>query len=244
LLLRIHLIAAAIAIAFLPAPAFADELTTKVYSPVLDPGLNEVEARYGRLIGDQADGGHGLLIEFARHFSKRFYGGVELETEREPNGKRQVEAFALEGLVSLGKVAGIDTGVLVEYSANRHGANAIETKLLLERRAGEFDARLNLIAEKELERGEPLEFAYAASADTEIAEELRLGAMALGDLGTSKHFTTRGEHFFGPNAKYEVEHMPGKGELEFEVGYLFALGEARHETNGLLRFQVEYGFRF
>ena len=229
---------------FVSTPALANELTTKVYSPTLEPGLTEVEARYGRLMGDEADGKDGLLIEVARHFSRRLYGGVEVETERDPHGKRKVEAFALEGIVNLGKVAGIDTGLFAEYAVNRRGADAIETKLLFERRAGEFDGRLNLTAEKELERGEPLEFAYAASADTGVADEFRLGAMALGELGTSKHMSTSGEHFLGPNAKYEMEQAPGKGELEFELCYLFALGEARHETNGLLRFQVEYGFRF
>lgn len=240
--LRAAALAAALVLA--PTPAFAGELTTKVYAATLDPGQNEIEVRYGRLVGGEAAGEDGLLIEIARHFSRRLYGGLEIETEREPHGSRRVEGFAAEGIVTLGKVAGVDTALFAEYAVNRHGADAVETKLLLQKRAGEFDARLNLNVEKELAHGEPLEFGYAASADTEVADELRLGVMGIGELGTSKHLTTHGEHFLGPNVKYEVEHLPGNGELEFELGYLFALGEARRETRGLFRFQVEYGFRF
>ncbi|MGE5562169.1 MAG: hypothetical protein ACM3ZV_02545 [Bacillota bacterium] len=245
--MRLFVRAAAFAAALVflaPAPAAADELTTKVYGATLEPGTTELELRYGRLVGEEADGEDGLLLEVAHHFSSRFYGSVLLETERDPGGDRRLSGIGLEGIVALGKVAGVDTALYGEYGINRHGADDVETKLLLEKRAGEFDARLNLIAERELERGAPIEFGYAASADTEVAGELRLGAMAVGELGTTRRLTTHGEHFAGPNAKFEIEHLPGNGELAFEAGYLFAIGEAREETNGLARFMVEYEFHF
>lgn len=211
---------------------------------MLEPGQTEIESRYGRLVGGEDAREDDLLVEVAHHFSKRFYGGFELATHRDPNGSREIESFGVEAIVSFGKVAGIQSGVLVEYAANRHGRDALETKLLLEKPIGELDARLNLIAEKELRAGGPLEFAYAASADIEVADEFRLGVMALGELGSSRHLTTHGEHFVGPNLKYELEPKEGGGELGFELGYLFALGEARDDARGLLRLQVEYGFRF
>ena len=115
--------------------------------------------------------------------------------------------------------------------------------MLLQKRANEFDLRLNLGAEQALERGEPVEFGSAASVDREVADELRLGVMGVGELGTSKQLSLTGAHFLGPIARYEIEHMRG-GDIELEAGYLFALGEARHETDGLVRFMLEYGVHF
>ena len=227
----------------IPTPAQATELTTKVFAATLEPGLTEFELRYGRIVGDEATGEDGLLFEAAHHFSSRFYGGIELETSREPGGDRKIAAFGAEGIVTLGKVAGVNVAMLGEYAANLHTSDAIETRLLVEKRADEFNVRLNLNAEKILEHGEPLEFSYAASVDRELAEDFRLGLMGIGELGTSKHLTARGEHFLGPVAKYEVEHLP-RGELELEAGYLLPLGEARHDTDGLVRLMVEYGIRF
>jgi hypothetical protein len=242
--LKLLTAAALLAATLACTPAGAEELTAKVYPATLEPGVTEVELRYGRLVGDEADGEDGLLLEVAHHFSSRFYGGLELESSREPGEDRRIDATGVEGIVTLGRIAGVDTALLAEYAANRRGADLLETKLLLQKRAGKLDARLNLIAEKELERGEPVEFGYAASLDAEVADEFRLGAMAIGELGTSKHLTTSGEHFLGPIAKYEVEHLPGRGELGIEAGYLFALGEARRETDGQLRLLLEYEFRF
>lgn len=236
--------AAAFAALLICTPAHAQELTTKVYSAELEPGLTELEVRYGRLVGDEADGEDGLLFELAHHFSKRFYGSLLLETSRVPGEDRRIEGFGAEGIVTLGQIAGIQTALYGEYGINRRGADDLEAKLLLEKRAGKLDARLNVIAEKELERGEPIEIGYAASVDQEVADDFRIGLMGVGGLGTTKHLTTQAEHFLGPIAKYEVEHLPGRGEIELEAGYLFPLGEARGESNGLLRFQVEYGFRF
>lgn len=245
--MRIGLFAALPAALFfcVSAPARAEELTTtKVFPAVLAPGLTEFELRYGRLTGGEADGEDGLRFEAAHHFSDQLYGGLELETSRDPGGPRTVDAFGVEGIVTLGSVAGVNVAVLGEYSGNRHQADAVETRLLFEKRADEFDIRFNLNAEKALEHGQPVEFGYAASVDREIADEFRLGAMGIGELGTSKRLTAEGEHFLGPIAKYEIERMPGHGELELQAGYLFALGEAHHDANGLLRFMVEYGVRF
>lgn len=242
--MRIVIAAATIAAMTVAVPARADDLTTKVYGATLEPGLTEVEIRYGRLTGGEADGEDGLLIETAHHFSSRFYGGLETLWSREPGGERRLGSVGFEGIATLGRLAGVDAAVLGEYEANRDAPDVFETKLLFEKRAGEFDGRLNLVAERALARGAPVEFGYAASADVEAVGELRLGAMAIGELGTSKRLTLRKEHFAGPIAKFEIEHLPGQGELGIETGYLFALGEARDESKGQLRLLLEYEFRF
>lgn len=214
------------------APGLGD----KVYGATVEAGVTEFEARYGRLMGDEADGEDVLKLEVSHGFSSRFYGALVGEFEREANEDRELEALAVEGIYTLGQVAGIDTAVYGEYEAGLHGPDKMETKLLLQKRAGEFDGRLNLIAEKEL-NGEPIELGYAASADVETIGEFRLGAAAFGDL-------THGEHFAGPVAKFEIEHLPGRGELGLETGYLFALGKSRDETDGQFRLLLELATHF
>jgi hypothetical protein len=218
------------------AAGAAPGLGDKVYGATVESGVTEFEARYGRLMGDEADGEDVLKLEVSHGFSTRFYGAVVGEFEREAHEDRELEALAVEGIYTLGQVGGIDTALYGEYEIGLHGPDKVETKLLLQKRAGGFDGRLNLIAEKEL-NGEPVEVGYAASADVEALGELRLGAAAFGDI-------THGEHFAGPIAKFEIEHLPGRGELELETGYLFALGNARDETDGQFRLLLEFATHF
>jgi len=226
------LVASSISTAAHAAPGLGD----KVYGATVEPGVTEFEARYGRLMGDEADGEDVLKLEVSHGFSSRFYGALVGEFEREANEDRELEALAVEGIYTLGQIGGIDTAIYGEYEAGLHGPDKIETKLLLQKRAGEFDGRLNLLAEKPL-NGEPIELGYAASADVEAIGEFRLGAAAFGDV-------THGEHFAGPIAKFEIENLPGRGELELETGYLFALGNARDETDGQFRLLLELATHF
>lgn len=235
--MRLSLAAALLAGLVVAAPAnAAPGLGDKVYGATVEPGVTEIEARYGRLMGDEADGEDVLKLEVAHGFSRRFYGALVGEFEREAHEDRKLEALSVEGIYALGQVGGIDTALYGEYEIGLHGPDKIETKLLLQKRAGEVDGRLNLIAEKPL-NGEPIELGYAASADVKAAGEFRLGLAAFGDV-------THGEHFAGPILKTEIEHLPGRGELEIETGYLFALGEARHETDGQFRLLLEYEAHF
>jgi hypothetical protein len=243
--MRLSIPTVGVAICFaLATPAAAEPgMGDKVYGATVDEGVTEFETRYGHLVGDDADGEDVLKLEVAHGFSSRFYGAVVAEIERETGDDRRLEALSVEGIYALGRVAGIDTALYGEYEAALDGPDKLETKLLLEKRAGEFDGRLNLIAEKALDGGEPVEFGYAASADVEAIGELRVGAAAFGELGTSDRLTTKSGHFAGPVVKTEIEHL-GKGELEIETGYLFALGKARDEVDGQLRLLLEYEARF
>ena len=160
-----------------------------------------------------------------------------------PGANRELEAIGFEGIYTLGRVAGIDTALYGEYEIGLDGPDKIETKLLLQKQVGSFDARLNLIAEKRLTGGQPVSFGYAASADAEVLGEIRLGAAAFGEFGSTRNFLPRTEHYIGPIAKAEIEHL-GPGEIEIEAGYLFALSEAKDKSNGQWRLLVEYEFKF
>ncbi|MEO7365109.1 MAG: hypothetical protein ABIW03_02185 [Sphingomicrobium sp.] len=223
----------------------APGLGEKVYGSTVEAGVTEVEARYGQLTGGSDDGEDALVLEVSHGFSDRFYGAVLTEFEREPRAERKLEALAVEGIFALGKFKPLDLDVALygEYGIGLHDSDKVETKLLLEHDRGPFDGRLNLIAEKVLDGSSPVGLGYAASADWEVADELRLGGAAFGDLGSTQRLTTQTEHFAGPIAKYEVEHL-GQGELGIEAGYLLAIGRARDDAKGQVRLLLEYEMKF
>lgn len=82
--MRLSLAAALLAGLVVAAPAnAAPGLGDKVYGATVEPGVTEIEARYGRLVGDEADGEDVLKLEVAHGFSRRFYGALVGEFERE-----------------------------------------------------------------------------------------------------------------------------------------------------------------
>jgi len=228
------------------APSAADAapgLDDVVYGATVEAGRSEIETRYGRLAGGPADGADAFVIEASHAFTSRFYAAGLAAFERDPGSGRRLDALALEGIYTLGHVKSLDldAAIYVEVEHALHGPDNLETKLLLERRKGPFDARLNLIAERQFVSGDPVDFGYAASADYEIADDISLGVEAFGELGTSRSLTTRSEHYVGPAAKIELDHA-GPGELELRAGYLFAVDRARDDARGQLRFGLEYEF--
>lgn len=221
----------------------APGLDEVVYGATVEPGITEIESRYGRLTGGPADGEDAFVMELSHGFSSHFYGAALAIFERTPGDGRKLDAVAFEGIAPLGRIKplGLDTALYVEVEKPLHEKAKLESKLLLEKRAGAFDSRLNLIGEKSIGDGSPIEFRYAASADYGVGDDLRIGLEAFGDLGTSDRVTSRGEHFIGPSISTDIEHV-GHGEIELRAGYLFAVGRARDDTKGQLRFGLAYEF--
>lgn len=226
----------------LPPPAHAAPgLGEEVYRATVTEGAREIEARYGSLRGGADQGADSLMLEAAITPRRNLRIATFVALDRDPAGRRQPTEAAVEAVYTLGRVGGIDVAVYGEYALGLHGNHdAVETKLLLERRAGPFDARLNLIAEKSLASREKLEFGYAASADFAVAGEVRAGIAAFGELGTTSRFLPRAEHFVGPMIKGEIESLGP--EIEIETGYLFAVGKARETTKGQFRLLLELEF--
>ncbi len=234
-------IAAALAFGF-AAPAYAAPgLGSEVYGASVEEGELEFEAIYGALEGGDEDGEDVIKFEAAYGVTDKLRLGILTELEKEPGEGRKAEEVAIEAIYELGKAGPIDFAVYGEYAIGLNGhADKIEAKLLMQHKSGPFDIRFNLIGEKELESGEKVELAYAASADVEAVGEIRLGVQAYGELGTFSKFLPRAEHFIGPVVKAEIEGLGP--EIEIEAGYLFALGEANDETDGQFRLALELEF--
>lgn len=230
------------------AAAAAPGLDSKVYGTQIEPGITELESRYARLTGKQGDGTSALVLEASHGFSNRFYGALLTTLDHAPDSPTEVVGIALEGIYRVGTIPGIgvDVALYGEYAvAFRNEPHNLEFKALLEKSVGGLDTRLNLVAERLIRSSAPVVFSYAASADYPIiGDEIRLGVQAFGDLGDTHRFAGRQEHFIGPVAKFEIEHMPFGGELGIETGYLFAAGAARDNARGQARLLLEWEFHF
>jgi len=230
------------------AASAAPGLGEEVYGVRVEPGVYEVETRYGRLQGGSDDGRSAVVVELGHGFSDRFEGSLIGEIGRDPGGSYGFDAVGAEARYRIGTLPGlgVDVGVYGEYVASLRGAepDRVEFKALFEKRTGPLDARVNFIIEHELGGAGITEYGYAARADWAVTDDVRLGAMAFGDVGDNHGFGGRRDHFVGPSASWEIEHLPGAGELKFEAGYLFPLGAARDTTDGQLRFGLEWERRF
>lgn len=133
----------------MPTIAFAEPgVGDPVYGATLKRGTTEFEARYGRLTGGPDDRKDGLTLEAEYEFSNRLAAAVLVETARDPGGGRTVESSSIEAIYALGRIKPIalDVALYAEYKHGLRGNDdVLEGKLLLEHRAGPFDARLNLI---------------------------------------------------------------------------------------------------
>jgi len=223
-------------------PAYAAPgLGGEVYGTEVEKGELEFEAIYGELDGGAEDGENVIKLETSYGVTDRLKIGILGEFEKEPGETRKAEEVAIEAIYELANLGPFGVALYGEYAFGLNGhSDKIEGKLLLEHKSGPLDIRFNLIAEKELESGEKVELEYAASADVETFGEIRLGLQAYGELGTFEDFLPRAEHFIGPVAKFEIEGLGP--ELEIEAGYLFALGEAKDETDGQFRLVLELEF--
>ena len=232
--LTLALLACAAAAPAQAAPGAGDE----VYAATVEPGEWELEARYGRLAGGPDAGEDNLRLEAAYGLTGKLRLAVVGEFERE-GGPRKATAFAIEAVYNLAHTRGWDIGVYGEFEKGVNGhPDAIESKLLIERRTRNWDLRANLIAEQALARSEPVEFAYAFSLDRAVSDAVRLGVAGFGELGTSRRLFPASEHYWGPVVKWRPG---GAGNpLKLETGWLFPLGDARSHAKGQLRLNLEW----
>lgn len=218
----------------LAAPGLGDE----VYGATVEPGEFELEARYGVLAGGADSGEDNFRLEAGYGVNGHLRLAVVGEFEKEPGSSRKAEAVGFEAVYNLARIGGIDVAAYGEVELGFNGnPGAVEAKLLLERRTRLWDLRFNLIAEKPLDSTVPTEFGYATSADVAVADNVRLGVTAFGELGTGRGLFPYAEHFVGPSAKFRVPLAGHK--LKIETGYLFAVAKARDDTKGQLRLNLE-----
>lgn len=240
--MRLRYLVPALPIALLGAsPALAAPgLGEEVYGATVEKGETEAEVQYDRLSGGPDSGEDVIKLELSHGLTDNLRVGMIGELEKEAGASRKVDAIGFEAIYHLGRIGPVDFAVYGEYEVGVSGDDKVETKLLFQHRSKSTDLRFNLIARKPLVGGTKVNLGYAASADFELREGFELGVEAFGDLGDFDQLAPRAEHFAGPVARFEIEGL-GR-ETELSLGYLFALGAAREDTDGQLRLKLEFGF--
>lgn len=225
-------------------------LDEKVYTPYIQNGVTEFEARNGRELGGPLGGQATTVLEAEYGLNDRLSLALVGAIERPAGETSRLTGVGLEAVAYLGRIptVGVDVGLYLEYKRGLNGENDVgEAKLLLARTAGRFQGLLNLIVEKPLSAPAGQGYAaygYAASATWQAVGNLRLGAEAFGDLGDDHAFLGRQGGYAGPQVKWEGRLGSSPIDLGIDAGWLAAVGPARREASSQARVEIELERRF
>jgi hypothetical protein len=217
-------------------------LAGEVYDPAVTQGETEFELRGGILSGGDDDGAWQVKAEAGHAMTEWWRPALVAEWEYE-GGDAEFTAFALENVFDFTVTRDwpVHFGAYIEYEATEEGPDAVELKLLMARRRGPLDLRLNLIGEREVGKSadNTWEYGYALQAGYAFNEDFQIGVQGFGDSGTDDDFGDLDDqaHYWGPFAQFEVGDI-GAHEIELQLGYLAGFGES--EADGQFRIKLEY----
>jgi hypothetical protein len=231
-------------------PASADH---KVYSPIVEEGVLELEARGHRSVDPASDKDNQQthVYELAYGVNSWWYTSLFGKLNKEPQGNFSYDATAWENIFQLtpqGKYW-LDLGFYAEYERSAHGRGTpdeIEFKLLLEKDVYPLVLTANLIFNREIGRnsGKGAGFEYAVRAKYPWKRSIQFGVEAFGEPGRLTGFEPIAlqEHAIGPVmlGKFNVEGVPGV--FNYNLGYLFGL--TRASAKGTVKWQFEYEIPF
>lgn len=215
-----------------------------VYSPNVEKGEFELEWRAHRDEG--GDQQHKWEVGYG--LTNRWASAVFVETESGPGEPFKASAIAWENIFQLTEQGRywLDAGLYMEYehSLLAGGHDKLETKLLLEKQAGQFVNRANVIFEKEISGVSPdgWELEYAWQSMYRMSPRLELGVEGFGGFGEISDFdpAAKQKHSIGPVIGGGMR-LSQKWKLKYEVGYQAGL---THATPGRVRGQLELETRF
>ena len=171
-------------LALITAPAWASH---KIYSPIVEEGVFEVDIRGDRTVDASSDKDDGQkdIFEFSYGVNSWWTTGVLAELSKEPGEGFRYEATAWENVFQLAAQGEywIDTGLYFEYAkaAITGEPDEIEGKLLLEKAVHPLVFTANLILTRDV--GENAEgsfgFEYGARANYPWSRALQFGVEAL-----------------------------------------------------------------
>ncbi len=268
--MRIAMLALGLALATIGVARADPRLDEKVYAPYVEPGVLELEARSAGLV-DAVDSGaqSASVFELEYGLDKNLRLALVGVAGQQPHQPARWRDIGMEAVWYVGRIPkiGVDTGIYLEYG---HGLNGepdkLEGKLLLAKRAGRFEGLLNLIVERPLNArggGDFASYGYAASATWRTVGALRLGAEALGGLGSEHGWRGAQGAYIGPQLKWEFHPEAGadldgdedgdddaaarsqhRWEIDVDAGWLAAVGPTRDEAASQARMGVELERKF
>ncbi len=229
------------------APAFALD---KIYSPYVTKGEWEVEYRGSSTFDSNHDKNGIQSHQTALGYSPTDYWATELYSNfvRDPESTFHMEGLEWENRFQLtepGKYW-MDFGLLASYiyAHERTNADALETKLLVEKDIGKFINIANIGFEQEVgsHAHSGPDFELLANSRYKYSPYLQPGIELQSNLGTAqarRHFENQ-EYYLGP-AIYGQLPLQGLSKLKYELAYLAGLTDATSQS--AIRLLVEYEFR-
>jgi hypothetical protein len=230
----------------------AGAIETKVYSPYVEPGILELEARGRRTVDNRPDQDNAQQQKYELGYgvTSWWHTAIFGEVEKEPGADPRYTATAWENIFQLtepGKYWA-DFGLYVEY-AHSHLARVpdeLETKLLVEKSVDPFTVTANLIFNREIgsDAGKGVGFEYALRVGYPWLRWLEPGIEAYGEPGRLTGFaaTREQEHIVGPVLKGKVNIAGLPGVFVYEAGYLFGVTDA--SPRGTAKWLIEYEVPF
>jgi len=216
----------------------------KVYSPYVEKGELEVEAR-GCLLTDsspQQDGAHTEHYEVGYGLTDWWSSTLALEYAKDPGGEYQATTRGWENIFQLTEPGRywLDAGLYLEYewAATRAETNSGEAKLLLAKDVGRWTNTANLI----LERGfgadaNRVEVSYAWQTRYRWRPELEPAIEAYGGLSAGNNEELGGSsQAIGPALLGRFRLTSGLS-LGYEAGYLFGLNHS--SPSGTVKWSLE-----
>ena len=232
------------------AVAFADH---KVYSPIVEEGVVEFEARAHRTVDSSKDkdAAQAQKYELGVGLTSWWHSAVFGKLEKEPQGKLTYQATAWENIFQLtpqGKYW-LDLGLYAEYAKSGRGRNSpdeAEFKLLLEKEINPLVITANLVFNRDIGRnsGKGVGFEYAARIQYPWRPEINFGVEAYGEPGRFTGFEPISEqgHQIGPVVLGKF-HVPGvRGVFVYNAGYLFGLTPGTPQGTAKVELEWEIPF--
>ena len=230
--------------------ATAQAAPFKVYSPVVESGVTEIEYRgfrdFDRRNGINRSQTHKLGI--GRGFTDNWAGEVYVEYEKEGAEALKIESYEWENLFQFapqGKYWA-DTGLLIEYEhPARHGdPGKLTVAPLMEKELGSsVVATLNLRFSHETggNAGPGNTFSYAARLKYSLDPRFNPALEFFGEPGRLNHFPTMSEqsHWIGP-AFYGKKKLGDGHALVYSAAILFGTTSAASDKRGVLRLEYEF----
>ncbi|HET6491916.1 MAG TPA: hypothetical protein VFG44_02985 [Burkholderiales bacterium] len=222
----------------------------KVYSPVVESGVTEIEV-YGFRDFDRRDSvdrsqTHKLAI--GHGFTDYWFSEIYGEWEKEGSGALKTESFEWENRFQFapqGKYW-IDTGLLIEYERayHRDDPDKITIAPLFEKELGSRTvATLNLNFSQKTGTNAPsgTNFSYAARLKYNLHPLYEPAIEFFGEPGRISHFPEHSsqEHWAGP-AVYGKAKLGHGHAFVYSAALLFGLTDAASDKRAVLRAEYEF----
>lgn len=229
-------------------PARADH---KVYSPIVEEGVLELEARGHRTVDGSADKDDEQThkYEIGYGVNSWWFTALFAKINKEPQADFRYNVTAWENIFQLtpqGKYWA-DVGLYVEYarSSLRNQPDEFEFKLLLEKDVS-LVLTANLVFNRDIgnNAGKGVGFEYALRVNYPWRRGIQFGIEAFGEPGRLTGFDNLADqqHLVGPvvSGKFHIGNIPGS--FVYEAGYLF--GATSGSPKGTAKWLLEYEVPF